>query len=221
MIPLKLYRCNEIDLPQEIDNGAIYLTPDTQKLYLDTDTDRICVTGGDMFKSVYDPDNDGVVTYAGTAYSIDGLSKQDILDLTEVDSALSVESERPVQNKIVTGAINQLSAAMTKVTAKTCNEWAQQIGYVPDNKEIAIYTDYEVVEEGQERILVPNIKIGDGSTYVQDLPFIDKVLRQDLIDHINNSSVHVTPAEKVFWNNKLNVNDLQEVVEESLILNRN
>lgn len=220
MIPLKLYRCNEINLPNVLENGAIYLTPDTDELYLDTDTERICISGGDMFKSVYDPDNNGIVEYAGVAYSLDGLSKQDILDLTAVDSALSDQSTRPVQNRIVTGAINQLTAVMPKVTAKTCQEWAAAIGYVPEEKEIIIYTDYETVVENNETLLVPNIKIGDGSAYVQDLPFIDKVLRQDLIDHINNSSVHVTPAEKAFWNNKLNVNDLQEVVEESLILNR-
>lgn len=221
MIPLKLYRCNEIDLPQQVENGAIYLTPDTEKLYLDTDTERICINGGDMFKSVYDPNDDGVVTYAGTSYSLDGLSKQDILDMTAVDSALSDQSERPVQNKIVTGAINQLTAAMPKVTAKTVQEWAQQTGYVPANEEIIIYTNYESVVENNETVLVPNIKIGDGSTYVQDLPFIDKVLRQTLIDHVNDTAAHVTAADKLFWNNKLNVNDLEEVVDESLILNRN
>ena len=41
------------------------------------------------------------------------------------------------------------------------------------------------------------------------------------MDHINNMEIHTTLAEKTFWNNKLNVNDLAEVVDDSLIFNRN
>ena len=65
------------------------------------------------------------------------------------------------------------------------------------------------------------IKIGDGRAYVQDLPFIDGALRQELLGHINDPDIHVTIQEKLFWNNKLNVNDHMELVNGALILNRN
>ena len=64
-------------------------------------------------------------------------------------------------------------------------------------------------------------KIGDGRAYVQDLPFVNDDLRDQLLNHINNPEIHVTMAEKLFWNNKINVNDASEVVNEALIFNRN
>ena len=54
---------------------------------------------------------------------------------------------------------------------------------------------------------MPGIKIGDGAAYVQDLPFVDEELRDKIMDHINNPDIHVSLREKLFWNNKLNVND--------------
>ena len=68
---------------------------------------------------------------------------------------------------------------------------------------------------------VPGVKIGDGQTYVQDLPFVDTELRDRLMEHINNQDIHVTLREKLFWNNKLNVDDTSEVVDTALVFNRN
>ena len=56
---------------------------------------------------------------------------------------------------------------------------------------------------------------------MQDLPFIDEDLRDRIMEHINNPNLHVTLADKLFWNNKLNVNDLSEVEDGALIFNRN
>ena len=44
--------------------------------------------------------------------------------------------------------------------------------------------------------------------------------------HINNSEIHTTLAEKLFWNNKVNVDDAYEQIHdelenETLIINRN
>jgi len=39
--------------------------------------------------------------------------------------------------------------------------------------------------------------------------------------HINNPNVHVSSQEKIFWNNKLNVDDDAELVDGALIFNRN
>lgn len=38
--------------------------------------------------------------------------------------------------------------------------------------------------------------------------------------HINDASVHASPLEKLFWNNKINVTDSQQVVENMLVFNR-
>ena len=103
--------------------------------------------------------------------------------------------------------------------------WNAARGFIPLEGELIIYNDYKLIQktiDGELRtIQVPGIKIGDGQTYVQDLPFIDEELRDKIMIHINNPNIHVTLQEKLFWNNKLNVNDNAELVDGALILNRN
>ncbi len=116
----------------------------------------------------------------------------------------------------------------------TTENWNNARGFIPLLGEIIIYTDYETrtyeVEEYGETVTktedIPNIKIGTGNAYVQDLPFIDEKTRQMLLNHINNQEMHVTLADKLYWNNKLNVDDeydisYQELYDETLVLNRN
>lgn len=116
----------------------------------------------------------------------------------------------------------------------TTAHWNNARGFVPMAGEVIIYDDYQIktwqVEEYGEIVTktenIPGIKIGDGNAYVQDLPFVDEDLRDKLMTHINNSEVHTTLAEKLFWNNKVNVDDAYEQIhdeleDETLILNRN
>ena len=94
--------------------------------------------------------------------------------------------------------------------------WNAARGFIPLAGEVIIYTDGEM-----KNVFVPGVKIGDGQTYVQDLPFVDTELRDRIMEHINNENIHVTLQEKLFWNNKLNVNDNMELVDGALVLNRN
>lgn len=107
----------------------------------------------------------------------------------------------------------------------TTQHWNEARGFIPLGGEVIIYTDYKTIRkeiDGEMRdVHVPGIKIGDGQTYVQDLPFVDTELRDRIMEHINNENVHVTLQEKLFWNNKLNVDDYAELVDGALVLNRN
>ena len=116
----------------------------------------------------------------------------------------------------------------------TTDNWNNAKGFIPMAGEVIVYTDYETktytVEEYGETVtktaLIPNIKIGTGNAYVQDLAFVDEQTRNILMDHINNQEIHTTLAEKLFWNNKINVDDAKEQItgkleKETLILNRN
>ena len=116
----------------------------------------------------------------------------------------------------------------------TTQHWNEARGFIPLPGEVIVYTDYEVktytVEEYGETVTktvnIPNIKIGTGNAYVQDLAFVDEKTRDILMEHINNHDIHVTLQEKLFWNNKINVDDAQEQIsgeleDETLILNRN
>ena len=81
-----------------------------------------------------------------------------------------------------------------------------------------MYSDAAIDKEGNK---VPRVKIGDGMAYIGDLPFIDASIWDEIFDHINNTEMHTTLEEKRRWNNKLNVNDAQELVGTSLVFNRN
>lgn len=124
--------------------------------------------------------------------------------------------------------------ARIKSKHDTTANWDAAKGFIPLPGEIIIYDDYQVktwqVEEYGETVTktayIPGIKIGTGNAYVQDLGFVDDDLRDTLMAHINNQELHTTLAEKLFWNNKLNVDDAYEqihgeLVDETLVLNRN
>lgn len=103
------------------------------------------------------------------------------------------------------------------IRVHTTEYWNAQVGYIPAEGEIIIYTDRAVV--GGKN--VPGVKIGSGNAYVQDLAFGSDDLAASLTAHMSDTVAHVTAAERNFWNQKLNVNDSAEVVNGVLILNRN
>lgn len=107
------------------------------------------------------------------------------------------------------------------VYSGTTAYWNSQLGYIPAAGEIIVYTDYQTVEEDGQTKYVPGIKVGSGNGYVQDLAFLNEGDSEALLNHITNTDIHITPQERARWNNKLNVTDASEVVEETLIFNRN
>jgi len=100
----------------------------------------------------------------------------------------------------------------------TTEYWASKAGFIPLAGTIVIYTDYATLGNGKK---VPGFKIGTGNAFVQDLAFSSDKVVEMLDAHITDTEVHITNAERIKWNNKLNVNDSSEVVNGTLILNRN
>ena len=130
----------------------------------------------------------------------------------------------------MSGTVN----ARIQIKHDTTANWNNTQGFIPLPGEIIVYDDYETktytVEEYGETVVktvnIPNIKIGSGNAYVQDLAFVDERTREILMEHINNYDMHVTLQEKLFWNNKVNIDDAyaqihHELEDETLIFNRN
>lgn len=124
--------------------------------------------------------------------------------------------------------------ARIQLKRDTTENWNNARDFIPLAGEVIVYTDYEtktytVQEHGEtvtKTVNIPNIKIGTGNSYVQDLAFVDEATRELLLNHINNNDIHTTLAEKLFWNNKINIDDVvdqmeQELEDETLIFNRN
>ena len=82
------------------------------------------------------------------------------------------------------------------VQTATESEWDSQPTLVSEAGVMYIYKDHSTTSSGEE---VPAFKIGDGTTYLIDLPFNDDLLTE----HINNTTVHITEEERIFWNNKV------------------
>ena len=108
-----------------------------------------------------------------------------------------------------------------RIYYNTTSHWNNATGFIPEPGAIIIYSDYETKVVDGETVYIPGIKIGSGNGYVQDLAFVGTKERDTLLSHIADTDIHTSALEKSFWNNKLNVNDYAEVVDETLILTRN
>lgn len=120
--------------------------------------------------------------------------------------------------------VDKIKEALDNITVSVrygdTQYWNEQTGYVPDAGEIIIYSDYQQVILDGQVVNIPGIKVGSGNGYVQDLGFMGQKESEQLISHIANTEVHVTPEDRLRWDNKLDINDDNEVVNGALIFIR-
>lgn len=113
-----------------------------------------------------------------------------------------------------------------KLKRDTTANWNAAQGFIPLEGEIIIYLDGRQIEQDGQLINMPLIKVGDGLAYVQDLPFVDSDTRDTLLEHINNTLIHVSAHDRQVWNHKVDIDDLyeslnDELENETLIFSRN
>lgn len=85
---------------------------------------------------------------------------------------------------------------ITRVLYADTATWNRQAQLVSQIGYIYIYSDYKQDGEGNN---IPGIKVGDGNAYLIDLPFSTKLIDE----HIADAVIHITSAERDFWNNKV------------------
>ena len=84
----------------------------------------------------------------------------------------------------------------------------------PELGQLVIFTDlYKRTNSEGVEITSAGIKVGDGNTKIEQLPFIDWFY----LDHINDKNIHVTAEQKTFWDNKISC----DVDDETLNLFKN
>lgn len=112
---------------------------------------------------------------------------------------------KPQINSItLEGNLDASQLGLGKVYYDTKENWDIQRYLIGERAAIYIYTDYEIIyDEVGNPINIAGLKIGDGTSYLIDLPFITDKMASILLSHIGNSSIHLTEAEKNFWNNKI------------------
>lgn len=101
----------------------------------------------------------------------------------------------------------------TGIHYATTATWNAEPDLVGELGHLYIYSDHSKKEMEDGSIVdVPAIKVGDGVSLLIDAPFMLSADDQDWIDHINNHTIHITQAEREYWNNKVasNVNENNE-----------
>jgi len=100
--------------------------------------------------------------------------------------------------------ISEFFGEMGRVRIGTVESWATEPTFVPELGEFIVYMNRSVINN----VEYAGVKIGDGMAYVADLPFVGDDVASSILAqlnlHANNTDIHVTSAEKQFWNNKLN-----------------
>lgn len=116
--------------------------------------------------------------------------------------------------------IKKLQSNNLVYQTKTTAQWNSNPSYPSKKGTLYIYSDYQIVEKDGEEIYLPGVKLGTGNAYLIDLPFLNTPQNNEqFLDHINDTTRHITVAERQFWNNKINI-DLN-LHDENLIINRN
>lgn len=97
------------------------------------------------------------------------------------------------------GSLSEPSPGRKEIVSATTEEWNSKPTRVSVKDIVYVYTDYKVVN-GKN---VPGLKIGDGVTYLIDLPFI-------------SGGCEVTQEQIDSWNNKVSItidpNDQETIV---------
>lgn len=99
----------------------------------------------------------------------------------------------------IAGELNLPSGGRKEVVSGTTEEWNSKPQLVSVKDIVYVYTDHSIID-GQR---VPGIKIGDGITFLIDLPFV-------------TGGCEVTEEQINFWNEKVSVfidpNDPETIV---------
>ena len=116
---------------------------------------------------------------------------------------------------------NNLSNKMVYYSKKKA-DWDADRDIVSQKDVLYIYSDYKLIEQDGKQIYMPGIKVGDGTSYLIDLPFANQNKNSEiedlLLDHINNRIVHISAEQRDFWNNKLKLSLTPQ--SQTLVLNR-
>ena len=128
-------------------------------------------------------------------------------------------SEDNIYTFIYTGVYWEIIGDITgkNMMIGTTAEWQAHAAYIAPEGTICVYTDASTYTDSNDNtIVVPGIKISNGINVITDSPFIGDDIKQILNNHINNDTIHITSAERTFWNNKINC----DINDENLIFNR-
>ena len=154
----------------------------------------------------------------GTTYLIDlpvtagGNSGVDVTDY------LRLTNKPQINNVTLQGNLPLVDLGLRPIYYGTRASWDQQAGLISEAGALYIYSDYKIVtSETGESTVIPGIRVGDGTTYLVDLPFISESNVQTVIDSLSESNSLVTPQDREFWDGKVSAR-VEAASPETLVL---
>lgn len=122
---------------------------------------------------------------------------------TSPELQLKIDSD-PNLSMDLAESINIIRREGSKVYYDTTENWNLVPDLISERGAIYVYSDrYSYVDDVGNLILIPGLKVGDGSAYLIDLPFTDADTIRTLAEHIKDNVRHITQEERTFWNNKV------------------
>lgn len=100
------------------------------------------------------------------------------------------------------GSMSLIQLGLRSIQYDTVENWNAQSTLIAAEGAIYIYSNYSTITEQGTTKNIPAIKIGDGTSYLIDMPFVGQDIAEQLLAHIADTTMHVTADEKTFWNNK-------------------
>lgn len=112
---------------------------------------------------------------------------------------------RPRINEVILeGSLSAQDLGLGQVYYDTTENWNRNPTLLSERGAVYIYSDYEYYEDAAgNRTPIAGLRIGDGTSYLIDLPFVNSLTAHLIISHVANQAVHISEAERVFWNNKI------------------
>ena len=110
---------------------------------------------------------------------------------------------KPSINSIVLeGPMNARDLGLANLYYDTKENWDRQLDLVAEQAAVYVYSNADYIDDGNGNLIpIAGIKIGDGTSYLIDMPFVSESVLKIILAHVSDLSVHVTEAEKEFWNN--------------------
>ena len=152
-------------------------------------------------------ETDYIILKNGETYFLrDKEAREQVKNL--LSKAYTVDNPPPYPVTSVNGmrgdVIVQGGGGGAPVYYQTTAEWALTPSLIAERGAIYVYSDKSYVLDDQgNRVDVPGVKIGDGTSYLIDMPFVADDIGAQLLEHIQNTVVHITPQDRVFWDNKI------------------
>ena len=148
------------------------------------------------------------------------------VDFSEVHVAGTTGNYETMYNKPsinsveLVGALTAKDLGLGTVYYNTTDGWALQRDLVTEVGAVYIYSDVGTyTDEMGQTFPVAGLKIGDGTSYLIDMPFVNDSASAVVFDHVANRDIHITDDERRFWNNKVS-SYVDDSDEENLVLSK-